>query len=47
VSFFIKNLFRDAETVLFGSNAVGLSLPTSDIDVMILNLPCKNKEEAC
>jgi DNA polymerase sigma len=37
--------FSDA--VLFGSNAVGLSLPTSDIDVMLVGLPLSNREELC
>lgn len=46
VRYFIQSIFPTTQAVLFGSNAVGLSLPTSDIDVMLFNLPCANKEEA-
>lgn len=44
VRFFVRCLFPSADTILFGSNAVGLSLPTSDIDIMLYNLPCFTKE---
>ena len=38
--------FPTVQAMLFGSNAVGLSLPTSDIDIMLFNLPCSSREEA-
>lgn len=31
--------------MLFGSNSIGLSLATSDVDVMVLNINCTRKEE--
>jgi DNA polymerase sigma len=40
-------MYPFSEAVLFGSNAVGLSLPTSDIDVMLVGLPFSTKEELC
>lgn len=43
VRFFIQSIFPTTQTVLFGSNAVGLSLPTSDIDIMLFNLPATTK----
>lgn len=43
---FIQNIFPMAQPVLFGSNAVGLSLPSSDIDIMLVNVPCRTKDEA-
>ena len=46
VRFFVQSIFPTTESVLFGSNAVGLSLPTSDIDIILFNLPCGCKEEA-
>lgn len=46
VRFFIQTLFPTSQAILFGSNAVGLSLPTSDIDIMLFNLPCVCREEA-
>lgn len=38
-------MFPFGEAVLFGSNAVGLSLPTSDIDIMLIDLPCRSRED--
>ena len=32
--------------MLFGSNAIGLSLPNSDVDILLYGLPCDIKEEA-
>ena len=29
---------------MFGSNAIGLALPSSDIDIMICQLPCNSRE---
>ena len=44
--FFIQSIFPNTQAILFGSNAVGLSLPTSDIDIMLFNLPCTTREQA-
>ncbi len=44
VRYFVKSLYSLSEAVLFGSNAVGLALPTSDIDVMLVQMNCQNKE---
>ena len=46
VRFFVQSIFQTTEAMLFGSNAVGLSLPSSDIDIILFNLPCYTKEEA-
>jgi DNA polymerase sigma len=40
VRYFVNSIFQTSQAQLFGSNAVGLSLPTSDIDIMLFNLPC-------
>lgn len=40
-------MYPYAEANLFGSNAVGLSLPSSDIDVMLVGLPFSTREEQC
>jgi hypothetical protein len=39
-------MYQSSEAMLFGSNAVGLSLPTSDVDIFLYNLPCYTREEA-
>ena len=39
-------LFPMANAVLFGSNAVGLSLPNSDVDILLTSLNCCSKELA-
>ncbi|CAM6002023.1 unnamed protein product [Sphagnum balticum] len=41
----LRSLFPSAGALLFGSNAIGLSLPNSDVDIMLLNLPCSSREE--
>lgn len=46
ISTYVRLFFPHSTATLFGSNAVGLSLPTSDIDIMLSNLPCVTKEEA-
>lgn len=46
IQYFIQSIFPTSQAMLFGSNAVGLSLPTSDIDIMLFNLPCSTREEA-
>lgn len=46
IKFFISTMFQTGKAVLFGSNAVGLSLPTSDVDIILFDLPCVSKEEA-
>lgn len=40
-------MYPYSDVVLFGSNAVGLSLPTSDIDIMLVGLPFSNRDELC
>ena len=45
VRYFIKTLFPQTEAMLFGSNSMGLSLPSSDVDIMLYNVPCKNNTE--
>lgn len=47
VRYFIRSMYPMGEAILFGSNAVGLSLPSSDIDVMLIQLPCRSKEDIC
>ena len=43
---YIQSLYPMANPFLFGSNAVGLSLPNSDVDILLFGLPCQYKEEA-
>lgn len=43
VRYFVKSIYPYGESVLFGSNAVGLSLPTSDIDIMLVDMHCRSK----
>jgi DNA polymerase sigma len=43
VRYFVKSLCPYSDAVLFGSNAVGLSLPSSDIDIMLVDIHCKTK----
>jgi hypothetical protein len=31
--------------MLFGSNSMGLSLPSSDVDIMLYNVQCKSHQE--
>jgi len=38
-------MFASANTVLFGSNATGLSLPNSDVDILLVGLPCIDIEQ--
>lgn len=45
VRFFVGNIFPMSQAILFGSNAVGLSLPSSDIDIMVFNIPSRSREE--
>ena len=47
VRYFVKSMYPVGDAILFGSNAVGLSLPTSDIDIMLIDMPCQSKEEIC
>lgn len=47
VRYFSKCLYPQTEAILFGSNAVGLSLPSSDIDIMLVDLPSKSKDDIC
>jgi DNA polymerase sigma len=42
----VQSLYPHANAVLFGSNAIGLSLPNSDVDILLYGLPCDVKEEA-
>jgi DNA polymerase sigma len=44
VRYFIHSIFPTSQAQLFGSNAAGLSLPTSDVDIMLLNVPCSCRE---
>jgi DNA polymerase sigma len=46
VRVYIQSLYPAANTVLFGSNAIGLSLPNSDVDILLYGLPCTAREEA-
>ena len=46
VRVFVQSLYPHANAVLFGSNAIGLSLPNSDVDILLYGLPCDVKEEA-
>jgi DNA polymerase sigma len=31
--------------MLFGSNAIGLALPSSDVDVLLVGFTCNSREE--
>jgi predicted nucleotidyltransferase len=42
----VQSLYPIASAVLFGSNAIGLSLPNSDVDILLFGLPCSLKEDA-
>jgi DNA polymerase sigma len=42
----VQSLYPIANAVLFGSNAIGLSLPNSDVDILLCGLPCSLKEDA-
>lgn len=44
VRYFTKTIYPYSEAILFGSNAVGLSLPSSDVDIMLVDMPCGSKE---
>ena len=46
VRVFVQSLYPSTSPVLFGSNAIGLSLPDSDVDILLTGLPCCLKEEA-
>lgn len=45
VRYFIKSLFPHTEAMLFGSNSMGLSLPSSDVDIMLYNVQCRSHQE--
>ena len=47
IRYFIQSIFPQAEASLFGSNAVGLSLPSSDIDIMLTGLNSSSRDELC
>jgi DNA polymerase sigma len=43
VSYFIRCMYPGVNPVLYGSNAIGLALPSSDIDIMICQLPGRSR----
>lgn len=45
IVFFVSSLLPTTNITLFGSNAVGLSLASSDIDIMISNMRWSNISE--
>jgi predicted nucleotidyltransferase len=40
VRVFIQSIYPVANAILFGSNAIGLALPDSDVDILLYGLPC-------
>lgn len=46
VRVFVQSLFPMTNAILFGSNAIGLSLPNSDVDILLTCLNCFNKDVA-
>ena len=46
VRVFVQSLYPIANALLFGSNAIGLSLPNSDVDILLYELPSNAKEGA-
>ena len=45
VAFFVSSMFPTTDINLFGSNAVGLALANSDIDIMLGNSKWKSLQE--
>ena len=43
---FVQSIFPMTNAALFGSNAVGLSLPNSDVDILLSCINCSSKEIA-
>ena len=43
---FTQSIFPMTNAILFGSNAVGLSLPNSDVDILLSCNNCSTKEIA-
>jgi DNA polymerase sigma len=41
VRYFCQLLFPTSSTVLFGSASTGLALPNSDVDILLVGLPCQ------
>lgn len=46
VRVFVQSFYPAANAILFGSNAIGLSLPNSDVDILLTELRCLTREEA-
>ena len=44
VRVFIQSIYPLVNMILFGSNAIGLSLPNSDVDILLVGLPCNYRE---
>jgi predicted nucleotidyltransferase len=38
-------VLRGVEAVLHGSNALGISLPSSDVDIMLVESGCRSRDE--
>ena len=47
VRYFARSVYPCGDAILFGSNAVGLSLPNSDIDIMLVDMGCRSREDIC
>ena len=43
---FVQSMYPMTSAVLFGSNAVGLSLPNSDVDILLSCVNCESREIA-
>lgn len=45
VRILIQNNYPFSNAVLFGSNAIGLALPTSDVDILIVGFQCMTRTD--
>lgn len=45
VRILIQNNYPFSNAVLFGSNAIGLALPTSDVDILVIGFHCTTRSD--
>ena len=43
---YVQSLYPMTNAVLFGSNAIGLSMPNSDVDILLTSMNCYSREMA-
>ena len=46
VRIFIQNNYPFSNALLFGSNAIGLALPASDVDILLTGFNCSNRTDS-